>query len=99
MAFNDLYGGKYKSQFNLDTKNAILTGVTKDATGTMLAACLVRSFVSATKDYISQTTSDGSGAYIVSVPVAVTCFLVAYKAGSPDVAGTTVNTLVGTGGY
>jgi hypothetical protein len=47
---------------------------------------------------IDTTTSDANGLYefrYAGQPP-TTYYLVAYKAGSPDVAGTTVNTLVGT---
>ena len=42
------------------------------------------------------TVSDASGNYILPVDNLTQWYAVAYKAGSPDVAGTTVNTLVGT---
>jgi hypothetical protein len=45
---------------------------------------------------MQRTTSDVNGAYEFSVSPQLTFYLVAYKAGSPDVAGTTVNTLTGT---
>lgn len=99
MAFNDLFGGKFKSQFTIDSKDGLLTGVTKDSTGAALASCVVQSFVTSTGKLATTTTSDGSGNYRISVPAAVMTFCVAYKPGSPDVAGTTVNTLVGAGGY
>lgn len=99
MAFTDLFGGKFKSQYNLDSQYALLTGITKDATGAALAACVVRCFRTTPAVFVSQTVSDGSGNYRASSLGGVACFCVAYKAGSPDVAGTTVNTLIGTGGY
>jgi hypothetical protein len=95
MAFNDLFSGSFKNQYRLDSKDGLLTGVTKDGTGAALAACLVYCFATATKAYFATATSDGSGNYRISAPLGVACFLVAYKAGSPDVTGATVNTLVG----
>jgi hypothetical protein len=44
--------------------------------------------------FVNTTTSDGSGNFTIVTPNnSGTFYLVAYKAGSPDVAGTTVNTL------
>lgn len=100
MAFNDLFSGKYKSQYNLDTKFASVTGTTKDSAGAALGGVTVKCFVAATNAYVASAVSNGSGIYSVTAPTAPTaCFCVAYKAGAPDVAGTTVNTLTGVGGY
>lgn len=75
-----------------------LAGVTKDSTGAVLGNCVVDWFDTATDAKIGTTTSDANGLYEFrsagQPPNAY--YLVAYKAGSPDVAGTTVNTLVGT---
>jgi hypothetical protein len=71
-----------------------LSGVTKDSTGAPLGNCMVRLFESATNTELGETTSDGSGAFTFSLGQNSGFFyLVAYKPGSPDVAGTTVNTL------
>jgi hypothetical protein len=99
MAFNDLFAGKSQSQYHLDSKNAQILGVTKDETGATAGGYTVQCFVTATGVRFSLSTSDGSGNYAVSAPVGVACFCVSYKVGSPDKAGTTVNTLVGVGGY
>jgi hypothetical protein len=100
MAFNDLFGGKFKSQFNLDSQFGLLAGITKDASGAALGSCVVVCFSTVTNTFIGKATSDGSGNYRVFAPTTpTTAYCVAYKPGSPDVAGTTVNTLIGTGGY
>ena len=99
MAFNDLFGGKYKSQFNLDSQFGLITGVTKDDAGAPLASSVVKCFRTSTSAFVSQAISNGSGVYRLNSPFGAACFAVAYKAGAPDVAGTTVNTLVGVGGY
>ena len=70
-------------------------GVTKDSTSTPLGGVTVSLFLTSTNTLIGQTISDGSGNYdfpLFNPPGPF--YLVAYKAGSPDVAGTTVNTLV-----
>jgi len=74
----------------------IITGVTRDSTGAALAACVVDLFRTMDDSVAGRTTSDGSGNYKIEATPSLTHYAVAYKAGSPDVAGTTVNTLVGT---
>lgn len=73
-------------------------GVTRDSTGTILGSCNVQLFETATDRYVADTTSDAAtGEYeFRSASLSTAYFVVAYKAGSPDVAGTTVNTLVGS---
>ena len=76
----------------------VISGVTKDSTGAILGSCNVQLFETITDQYISDTTSDATtGAYTFRnvSPMSRAYYIVAYKAGSPDVAGTTVNTLVG----
>lgn len=81
-----------------------LTGVCKDASGAPLAGVTCVAFRStdnvANSVYKYQQEgsigiSDAGGNYEIMVPTADTYFVVSYKAGAPDVAGTTVNTLVG----
>ena len=43
----------------------------------------------------SEVLSDVNGNFTFLVGPSLTCYIVAYMAGSPDIAGTTVNTLVG----
>lgn len=72
-----------------------ISGVTRDSTGAALAACVLHLFESATDTEIAQTESDASGNYTFSIGQNSGFFyIVAYKVGAPDVAGTTVNTLV-----
>jgi hypothetical protein len=78
------------------TSSLFLTGVTKDSTGTPLGSCVVQLFTTADERFIKETTSDSvTGAYSFDILVTGPFFIVAYKAGSPDVAGTTINTLLG----
>ena len=71
-----------------------LSGVTRDSAGSVLASAVVKVF--GTKDDLlkAQTTSDGSGNYSVTLGDNQSVYVVAYKAGSPDVSGTSLNTLV-----
>jgi hypothetical protein len=72
------------------------TGVTRDAFGNRLGNCQVQLFNTATGTLVDTQTSDSQGNYNCGDPNNVTCFLVGYLSGSPDVAGTTVDTLTGT---
>lgn len=77
-------------------RNYTITGVTKGSDGTALGSCIVKLFDSATNICVQQVTSDASGNYSFVVPSYGYAFYVtAYKAGAPDVAGTSSNTLVG----
>jgi hypothetical protein len=72
-----------------------IAGVTRDSSGAALAGVTVKLF-SATDDVARYSTvSDANGNYSFSVPSnGWTWYAIAYKAGAPDVAGTTANTLV-----
>jgi hypothetical protein len=74
-----------------------ITGVTKDSAGAVLGGCSVHLFRTADDVEVDQVVSDaGDGTYSVGTPTDDTHYAVAYKAGSPDVAGTTVDTLTGS---
>lgn len=81
----------------LPTPVWIISGVTKDSAGAVLGSCVVQLFLTATDYFISELISDAAtGAYEFRVGLGTgPYYLVAYKAGSPDVAGTTANVLVG----
>jgi hypothetical protein len=73
----------------------IISGVTRDSVGTPLGNCAVHLFESATDIEVSEVVSDGSGNFTFNIGNNAGFFyIVAYKAGSPDVSGTTLNTLV-----
>jgi hypothetical protein len=74
-----------------------LTGRTLDSTSAALPGCRVEGFTTGSDIYIGDTVSDGSANYTLPVGFnSGTFYLVAYLPGAPDVAGTTVNTLVAT---
>lgn len=74
-----------------------ITGVTRDSAGVALADCAVDLFLTAEDTLVASTISDGSGNYAFTLPGnSQNFFIRAYKAGSPDVAGTSVNTLIAT---
>jgi len=73
-----------------------ISGVTRDASSNALAGCRVELFT--TVDDVPRATqiSDAGGNYSFLVPSnGYQYYIVAYLPGSPDRAGTTVNTLIG----
>jgi hypothetical protein len=74
-----------------------ITGTTRDSTGAVLGNCTVDWFNTADDVKLDSATSDANGLFEFRTggqpPNAY--YLVAYKAGSPDVAGTTINTITG----
>lgn len=73
-----------------------ITGITRDSTGAALGNCTVEALETGTDLKIAMTVSNANGLYSLDVEGDRSYYLVAYKAGSPDVSGTTVNTLTGT---
>lgn len=71
-----------------------LTGVTRDSTGAALAACTVYAYRGSDGTLVAQTISDGSGNYTLVMPTNANFFIVAFKAGAPDVFGASDNNLV-----
>lgn len=75
--------------------NKVISGVTRDAAGSPLAGCTVRLFNALTNANEQTVVSDAGGNYAFTVDPTQVYYVVGYIAGSPDRAGTTVNTLVG----
>jgi hypothetical protein len=73
-----------------------ITGVSRDNTGAALGACVVKCYRAWDDLMIAQTVSDGSGNFTLNPSTSGPYYLVWYLAGSPDRAGTSVNTLVAT---
>jgi hypothetical protein len=72
-----------------------ITGVTKDSAGAALGNCVVQLFRTSDDQIVEETTSDGSGNYrFLTATPQYKHYVVAYKAGAPDVTGATVNTVV-----
>jgi hypothetical protein len=72
-------------------------GVTKDSGGVALGGCSVKLYQTVGDVYIDSTLSDGAGNYeFRTASLSTAYYVVAYKAGAPDLAGTTVNTIVGS---
>lgn len=75
-----------------------LRGTCVDASDVPIANAIVQAFVTATDTFAGEVTGHTDGTYILGVEQskATAHYLVAYKVGSPDIAGTTVNTLLPT---
>jgi hypothetical protein len=71
----------------------IISGIVRDATGVVVSGATVQLFNSATGLLVDSATTDAGGNYQMNDPNLVSCFVVAYKTGSPDTFGTTLNTL------
>lgn len=78
--------------------NRFIRGITKNDSGVPISGCTVQAFVTAGDRYVGEDVSRDDGTYIcpVNTVAGVQHYLVAYKPGSPDIAGTTVNTLTST---
>ena len=80
----------------LPARIAMISGVTRSSTGAVLGSCRVELYETTRDQPLQTVTSDATtGAFIFTAArySPRTHYIVAYKAGSPDVAGTTVNTL------
>lgn len=74
-----------------------VSGITRDSSGAVLASCMVDLFRTADDTWLQSTVSDATGKYTF-LPVNNgngPYYIVAYKAGTVDKAGTSVNSLIG----
>jgi hypothetical protein len=90
-----VYGRQSYQQTDWYRSNSALTGVTRDSTGAVLGTCEVVLY-STIDVVIGSQFSDASGNFSFLNPGTGPFYIVAYKPGAPDVAGTTVNTLLPT---
>ena len=83
----------------------VVSGVTRDGAGAALGSCrvvlmeagmIVLGPARQNNPIVGDATSDGSGNYSIAVGKPVPHQAIAYLAGSPDVAGVTVNTVIPT---
>jgi hypothetical protein len=97
LARNDLFE-PYSCDGEGTSVSRFIRGTVVDASDVAVANAIVQGFVTATDAYVGQDVSRNDGTYTLATdtPAGVQHYLVAYKPGSPDVAGTTVNTLTST---
>ena len=100
-----LFGNDFQSmgRWDVDTQDVLggsqqkkIVGVTRDSGGTPLGSCTVQGFLTATDAFVGETTSDSGGYFCLPTQYSGAHYLVAYRGGAPDVAGTTANTLIPT---
>lgn len=79
-------------------KNFMLSGTTRDLGGVALGSCVVSVYRTFDDAFLGEVTSNADGKFNIAVADGtLTYYLVAYKAGTTDVMGATVNTLTPTG--
>lgn len=80
----------------LGAQSIRIQGVSRDSTGVALGTCVINVFTTANNLLVASTVSDGSGNW-TAYPIAQgPYYFVEYKAGSPDVFGTSPNTNTAT---
>lgn len=75
-----------------------LSGNCLDKNGSPVSGATVNVFDTATNTLQGTATSASDGTWTVTLGIAGPLYAAAYHANSPDIAGTTVNTLMATGG-
>lgn len=75
-----------------------IRGTVYDSVGVAVSGAIVQGFVTSTDAYVGEVQSNEDGTYTLGTETVagVQHYLVAYKPGSPDTGGTTVNTLTST---
>ena len=78
--------------------NKFIRGNCVDASDVPVANAIVQGFRTSDDAFVGQVQANNDGTYTLATdnPAGVAHYLVAYKPGSPDIAGTTVNTLTPT---
>ena len=72
-----------------------ISGVTRDVNGTPIGNVICRLFLTSDNTLQDTATSDANGNFSIYTPSTASHYIVAYKTGTPDIEGTTVNTLTG----
>lgn len=82
---------------DLGVPHYLLTGVCRNSSSVALGAGVgVEVFDTASNALVAKVSTDATGTYAVPLYYPGPFFAVAYQAGAPDIAGTTVNTLTPT---
>jgi len=72
-----------------------ISGITRNSDGSINGGATVQLFNTVTGALVDTQVSDAGGFYTLTDPNNVASFVVAYEAGSPDIAGTSKNNLMG----
>ena len=71
------------------------TGITRDQYGSPIGDCTVKLFLTSTDEKVAEVVSNANGEYTITTPYHPNGHWISvYKTGSPDIFGTTVNTLI-----
>lgn len=93
---DELYDETKGFDRDLGQQNERIIGVSRDATGAALGGCSVKVFRTADDVLVASTVSDASGNWTAYPNQQGPYYFVEYKAGSPDVFGTSPNTNTAT---
>lgn len=90
-------GPAFTGRLPLPAVRLRIVGITKDAVGTVIGSATVKLYRTVDDALMDTCVSDAvTGSYSFSaIGLCESYYAVAYKAGAPDLSGTTVNTLVG----
>lgn len=95
-SFNRFEGAMNQADSNGNQSTLKIKGITRDSSGNPLGYVTVQVFRTSDDLFVSQMTSDAGGYFEAPTPYPSTNhYLVCYKAGSPNVGGTSVDTLQG----
>jgi len=78
------------------SRRVVITGIVQTSGGSPVSGATVVLFNTATNLPLDSFVSRSDGSYVLTDPYAAPCYAVAYHPGSPDTAGTTVDTLTGS---
>ena len=89
------------NKFTLNNQLFVITGITRDNNGLELGFCDVialdaNKLIVTGTPVVAQTVSDVDGFFVMFVPSYNNHQIIAYKSGSPDVAGISLETIVPT---
>lgn len=93
---DEMYDMDVSYDRDLGQQNNRIIGVSRDATGVALGNCVVKVYRTSDDVVVATTTSDGSGNWTAYPNQPGPYYFVEYKAGSPDVFGTSPNTNTST---
>jgi hypothetical protein len=82
------------TQPDLGVSHWLMAGISRDSAQAVLPLCQIDLFDSQAKRLVAGVVSNAAGAFAINCFYAGPFYMVGYKVGTPDVAGTTLNTLL-----
>jgi len=86
--------GQYERYNSGTTQKKLIRGITKDPMGQRIGGCLVKLYHTVDDSVLDEIYSDDGGNYTLVTDFTDEHYIVAYRTGSPDYAGTSANTLI-----